>query len=885
MADMVSSMKKLILLSVLALWGTVAFAQTRIKVDAPNMVSADEQFNVTFIIEGDERPSSFSWETGSDFSLVWGPQKGESTSISIVNGKRTKSSQYTFTYIVSPKSTGRFDLPAASAKIKGETVYSSTFPVEVLAASSNSASSASSSQSGSSSSGTRAASSNVSSEDIFLRFSLSKTSAVIGEPLTAELKLYQRVDIAGFEGAKFPSFNGFWSQETAAPSNIEFHREEVNGQLYNAALLRRYVLIPQQAGDLTIDPAELSCLVNIRTASRSTNSIFDSFFDTGTTTVRKRLTTPAVHVHVRNLPSGAPASFGGGVGNFRISARLSNDKLKTHEATSLIVTVSGKGNVSLLEPPVVKFPADMEVYDTKSSENTDKSAGGTSGSKTFEYPFIPRSYGEFTIEPVEYSYYDINTGKYQTISTEPIVFEVEKGTASESSDNHSSGLTITDRKDVKTLGEDIRFISAKTPSYKFSNKFFAGSLSYWITVAVLLLLAFCVWYALKGLADRKADVVGSRNRKATKMALGRLRLADDYLKKNLYSAFYEELHKALLGYVSDKLNISVEDLNKDNISAQLQQREVPQELVELYVSLIDACEFARYSPDAGNDAMTSHYNDAVKAISSIDSAMKGHTKNVRAGGAAMIIALMLALPGISNANDNSYLDSLWQKGVSAYSQGYWEESISSWKSMNQAGVVSTELYYNLGNAYFKSGDCAHAVLYYERALKADPSYSDARYNLEYANAQLRDKIDAVPEFVLKSWMRKLSYLLGSNDWAVLSLVLFAVALTLLLMFLRGNSSGFKRFGFYGAIVVFLLSVNAFGLALWQKSVFMTRDQAIVMAPVSSVKSSPSTESSKDLFVLHEGTKLTISDDLGDWCNIELSDGRQGWIKKSDIEVI
>ncbi len=883
---MVSFIKRWVLSSALMLAGVLAFAQNRIKVDAPNMVSADEQFNVTFIIEGDERPSSFSWEVGSDFSLVWGPQKGESTSISIINGKRTKSSQYTFTYIVSPKATGHFELAAASAKIKGETVYSSTFPIEVLAESSSSSSqsSSSSSQSGSSSSSSRNSTSNVSSDDIFLRFSLSKTSAVIGEPLTAELKLYQRVDIAGFEGARFPSFNGFWSQETAAPNNIDFHREEVNGQLYNAALLRRYVLIPQQAGDLTIDPAELSCLVNIRTASRSTNSIFDSFFDTGTTTVRKRLTTPAVHVKVKNLPAGAPASFGGGVGNFKISARLSNDKLKTHEATSLIVTVSGRGNVSLLEPPAVKFPADLEVYDTKSSENTDKSTGGTSGSKTFEYPFIPRSYGEFTIEPIEYSYYDISTGKYQTVTTEPLVFDVEKGTASESSEAQSSGLTVTDRKDVKNLGEDIRFISAKAPSYKFRNTFFAGSLSYWAAVLIISILAFCVWYALRGMAARKADVVGSRNRKATKMALGRLRLAEDYLKKNLYSAFYEELHKALLGYVADKLNISVENLNKENISEQLSQREVPQELVDLYVSLIDACEFARYSPDAGNEAMTSHYNDAVKAISSIDSAMKSRVKSNKASGAALLIALLLMLPSVSRAED-SYLDSLWQKGVESYSQGRWDESVNAWQSISQVGVVSPELYYNLGNAYYKSGDCARAVLNYERALKVDPSYSDARYNLEFANAQLRDKIDSVPEFVLKNWMRKLSYLLSSNTWAILSLVLFALALALLLMFLRGASTLMRRTGFYGAIVIFLLSVNALGMSLWQKSMFQTRDEAIVMAPVSSVKSSPSAESSKDLFVLHECTKVTITDGLGDWCNIELSDGRQGWIKKSEIEVI
>ena len=292
--------------------GIFAAAQSVIKVDAPGIVAADEQFNVTFIIEGEGRPSGFSWTPGDGFSLVWGPQKGESTSVSIINGKRTKSSQFTYTYILMPKSTGKFELPRATAKVGGNEISSAETSIEVLASGSSSSSNSGHSSSGGRSSSS-AASGNISSSDLFLKFSLNKTSAVIGEPITAELKLYQKVDIAGFEGAKFPSFNGFWSQETASPNNIEFHREDVGGQLYNAALLRRYVLIPQQAGNLVIDPAELVCLVNVRTASRTGNSIFDSFFDDGYTTVRKRISTPAAHVHVKALPAGAPADFCGGV--------------------------------------------------------------------------------------------------------------------------------------------------------------------------------------------------------------------------------------------------------------------------------------------------------------------------------------------------------------------------------------------------------------------------------------------------------------------------------------------------------------------------------------------------------------------------------------------
>ena len=872
--------RRIALIVVLAVAGIAASAQTQIKVDAPNMVAADERFNVTFIIEGDNKPSSFSWDTGSDFTLVWGPQTGSSTSIRIMNGKRSKSSQYTYTYIVSPKKTGKFELPAAVAKIKGETVTSHPVAVEVLSGGSSSSQSSSSSSSSPSSS----SSSNVSGEDLFLRFTLSRTSAVIGEPITAELKLYQRVDIAGFEGAKFPSFNGFWSQETAAPSNIEFHRENVGNQLYNVALLRRYVLIPQQAGNLTIDPAELVCLVNVRTASRQSNSIFDSFFDSGINTVRKRIITPAVHVQVKPLPSGAPASFGGGVGNFRISAKLSKDQLKTHEATSLIVTVTGKGNVSLLEAPKVNFPPDLEVYDTKITENTDKGNGGTSGSKVFEYPFIPRSHGEFTIGPVEYSYYDVNAGRYETISAGPVAFNVEKGSAADSG-GPSMQVASPDRKGVKNLGEDVRFIHTKNPSYKFEEDFFIGSWAYWILALLMTVAAVVVLYLMRGLAARKADVAGNRNRRATKMAMGRLKTAEGFLKRNLYSAFYEELHKALLGFMADKLNIGGEDLNKENISAKLIAGGVSQELAGELVSLLDACEFARYSPDGGNEAMNTHYNEAVKVISSIDSVMKGHSRNNAAKSAALALVMMIAFPGLSGANDTEYLDSLWQMGVNSYISGQWTESTRAWKSLEELGVVSPDLYYDLGNAYFKSGDYARAILYYERTLKSDPSFSDARFNLEFANGLIQDKIDDVLEFVLKSWARKLSYHFSSDTWAAISLSLFGLALALAVLFFIGASSLLRRTGFYGGIAAILLSASSYGLAQWQRHSFMKDDHAIIMVPVSSVKSSPSMESSKDLFVLHEGTKVRILDSVGEWKNISLSDGRQGWIRNNDMEII
>ena len=353
------------------------------------------------------------------------------------------------------------------------------------------------------------------------------------------------------------------------------------------------------------------------------------------------------------------------------------------------------------------------------------------------------------------------------------------------------------------------------------------------------------------------------------MALARLKSAGDFLKKNLYSAFYEELHKALLGFVSDKMNISVEDLSKENISEMLAENGVTEELAKRLVDLIDACEYARYSPDGGHEAMNTHYNEAVDVISAIDSMMKGKKKNIASKTAVTIVALMLTLPGVVRANADVYLDSLWQKGTAAYTEGNWRESLDSWKAVENTGVVSPELYYNIGNSYFKSGDYAHAIL----------------YNLEFANSLIQDKIDVVPEFILKNWARKISYLLSSNVWAVLSLVLLAAALAMLLIFLLGNRRGLRRAGFYSAIVLLLLSAGTFGFSAWQRSDYMKADYAIIISPVSSAKSSPSAESSKDLFVLHEGTKVKILDSVGVWKNISLSDGRQGWIQESDMEII
>ena len=867
-------MRKLFLTAFLVLSALVMTAQTSIQVQTHKVVAEDERFNVTFVIDGNVKVSEFSWEPGSDFQLLWGPQRGHSSSIQIINGKTTKSVQTTFSYVLRPLKAGRFSLPSARANVDGKELVSSSESIEVV---SQQAQSRQQNPSSSSQSQTQQpkATQQRTGEDIILTLNLSRTNVVVGEPITATIMLYTRADIAGFESAQFPDFNGFWSQEQDSPTNIEFSRATYNGQIYNAALLKKYMLIPQQTGALTISPAEIVCLVNVRTAP-SGNSIFDGFFDS-VTTVRQKVVSKAVKVNVSALPKGAPESFGGGVGEFTISAKMSKDSLKTHEAASLIVTVSGKGNISLIQAPDVKLPPDMEAYDTKTSDRVDKS--GYSGSKRYEYPFIPRSWGDFVIPPVKYSYYDVKAGKYVTLQTDSIAFNVARG-----ADVPGAGTVISapSQKDVKSLGTDIRYINVKNSQLSAKGVFFVGSALFWVLSILIVLLAVLCWAAFRKIAARRADVAGAKNRKATKMAMKRLRLAGTFLRQNLYTAFYEELHKALLGFMSDKLNIPVAELSKERIAEILSEGGVPDSLIDSFVGLVDACEFARYSPSAGNEAMTAHYEAALDVISSVDSNMK--TSKTVSKGKTLMLTLLLMIPIASSAAEN-YPDSLWNAANEAYAQERWEDAVNDYTAIAEASMESAPLWCNLGSAWYKSGNLGKAILCYERALKLDPSYEDARYNLELLNAMKLDRLESVPELILATWMKNLGRTLDSDSWAVCFLVFLVLALAMVLLFILGSSATSRRAGFFTGVVCLLLAVASLSFSLWQKNEYMKADKAIIMKPVSSVKSSPSGDSAKDLFVLHEGTKVQVLDNVGGWSNIELSDGRQGWLPSSDIEII
>ena len=581
-----------------------ASAQNSFTADAPAVVSTDEIFRVVFTAtyEGG-KVSDFVPPSFEGLEVLAGPVSSTSTSFQSINGQSSTTHTHSYTYTVRAVQEGKVTLGAASVKIGKETYSTEPRTIEAVKGEVP--------DQGSAASGGQRQSAG---EDLMLRMSVSKTRAVVGEPVIVTLKLYvQSSAISGFEDVRFPTFDGFWSQEIDAPQNIQFVRENYNGQIYNAALLRRYMLLPQQTGALTIDPAELVCLLQIRAESTGPRSIFDDFFSSYQT-IRKRVTSEPVTVNVSALPAGTPASFTGGVGSFRLSAGFDSDSVAAHEATSLRMTITGTGNINLVEAPKVKLPADFEVYDVRKTENITTGASGSTGTLTFEYPFIPRAPGVFDIDPVEFTYYDIEAGRYRTLSSGPLRLKVGEGTRTDAA-VIPSGVS---KRSVESLGEDIRFIST-TPRLKKAGRMMVSSPAMLIIPTVVVLATAAVWLLLSRSIARRSDVAGTRNRKALKVARARLRNASAFLKQGLYSAFYEELHKALHGYISDKLMLPVADLTRERIGEELRSRGKDEAVIQELSDILDACEYARYAPGSGSEAMEKHYEQAVKVISQIES--------------------------------------------------------------------------------------------------------------------------------------------------------------------------------------------------------------------------------------------------------------------------
>ena len=603
----------LVFVGMLICFGSKLFAaDVTFTAEAPRTVVMGQNFNLVYTSNAEARDLRIA--ELNNFEILSGPFTSTMSSTSIINGQYSSSTSYRFTYVLSPKKTGTFTIPSATANIRNNRYTSNSLTIKVLPEDQQSSGGSNSSQrsSGSSSS---SSSQGVSSDQVFIRAIPSKTRVREQESLTVTYKIYTKVDIAGFENPKFPEFVGFMAQEIDLSKNQQWNLENYNGSNYRTAILKQTVLFPQKSGTLTIKRGSFDVVARVRNTNTRTRSIFDDFFDSYSE-VKKTLSSNSIKIQVDPLPSGKPADFCGVTGNLKMSSSITSTKVKANDAVTIKVNISGSGNLKMIPTPEFTFPADFEVYDPKVDNMFKNTPGGVSGIKTIEYLFIPRYAGKFKIPGVSLSYFDIASRSYKTLRTNSYTLEVAKGEGGQMISGN-----FTDQEQVRLLGSDIRYLKNDIKLHQQTNLIY-GKTWFWLCYLIPLL-----FFAIFLIINRKqvkanADAARVRNRKANKVAVKRLKQAGIYLKEGKKESFYDEVLKALWGYTSDKLNIPLSLLTKETIESQLDDCKVSEDIRKEYMDILQTCEFARYAPGENSHAMDVLYEKTMNVMNKMENTIK-----------------------------------------------------------------------------------------------------------------------------------------------------------------------------------------------------------------------------------------------------------------------
>ena len=608
-------MRKIIFLlfTILAAWQVKAADKVRFVAEAADVVVSGDQVRLVFTVNSQDI-KDFRAPSIKGFDVLMGPSRSQQSSIQIINGKRTSNSSTAFTYILLAGSPGTYTIPAASVEVNGEKVFSNAISIKVLPQDQTSGNSGNNGGGSASSSRSQAAGSRISANDLFITATASKTTVHEQEAILLTYKVYTVVNLRQLYG-KMPDLKGFHTQEVELPQQKTFTLEHYKGRNYNTTVWSQYVLFPQQTGKLEIPSITFDGVVAQQTVS---DDPFDAFFNGGGyVEVKKKITTPKVVINVQPLPA-KPAGFSGAVGEFKLASSINATDVKTNDAVTIKLTLSGTGNMKLIGTPEVKFPQDFEIYDPKVTDDYKLTNSGLTGTKTFEYLAIPRHAGNFTIPAVEFTYFDLKSNSYKTLKTEAYNLKVAKGQGN--ADQVISAFT--NKESVKMLGKDIRFIKLGDSSLRPKGDFFFGTVGYYLCylIPLLLFVVFAVIYRQKALEN--ANVAKVKTKKANKVATRRMKLAGKLLAENKKNEFYDEVLKALWGYISDKLSIPVSQLSKDNIEAELTNYGVQEALIAEFIGVLNECEYARYAPGNENEAMDKVYSASVEVISKMENSIK-----------------------------------------------------------------------------------------------------------------------------------------------------------------------------------------------------------------------------------------------------------------------
>lgn len=569
-----------------------------------NRVAVGEQFQIAFTLNGPG--NNLVYSNLKDFNIHMGPN--QSQSMSIVNGNMSQST--TISFIISAKKEGKITIGPASVIANGnQKLETAPIVIEVTKGS------AQTSQ-GNNPSDPNQFASEITNEDLFVRTFLSKAKCYIGEQITVTQKVYSRVDLRGFQNIKFPPYNGFWSQQEEGNKQINLQQEVLNGITYFVAEYNKVYLFPQRSGSISIEPVELECIVR-RATQRQPRNIFEQFFGAGGyEDVAVKVKSKPVKVEVKELPEeGKPEGFTGAVGNFSYKTELSKDQVKANDAVNIKLTVTGKGNIALLEAPKAELPESFETYDPKINE-TIKTAGGVNGSKTFDYLVIPREKGEFIINGLNFSFFDPEKKQYVKLPSPDMKLSVLEG------DGSSAQVIVPHKKGLNETENDIRYIKrGDLGLQKTEDEFFSSPLHYaLLVVPVLLFLGGVI--AVKQRIKANSDMTALKQRKAARIAKKQLAAAEKYMQANRKDEFFNEVLNALNRYISDKLGLPVADLSKDRISEMLLQRNVTEQTRTQLIATIDTCEYAKYAPSAVTGDLKKVYNDTAELISQLENQIK-----------------------------------------------------------------------------------------------------------------------------------------------------------------------------------------------------------------------------------------------------------------------
>lgn len=840
-----------------------------ISVSAPSHVAAGENFRVAYTINTSDVEEFRMGGVQDGLEVIAGPYTSSQSSYQMINGHTSSSSSVTITYTLYAAKNGSFTIGASHAVVGGKRL--SSRPVRIQVSGHAQRTNGAPNMHGQDSYDQprmRSAGSAISGSDLFIKVSASKKRVHEQEPILLTYKVYTQVELTQLEG-KMPDLKGFHTQEVPLPQQKTFHTETVNGRPYKCVTWSQYVMYPQMTGRLEIPSITFKGIVVQQ--NRNVDPM-EAFFNGGSgyVEVKKNIKAPGITLQVDPLPQ-RPANFSGGVGKFNISASLDKKEVKAGEPITLRVVVGGIGNLKLLKQPVVNFPKDFDKYDAKVTDKTRLTANGVEGNMVYDFLAVPRNQGSYTIPSVELTYYDTGKNAYKTIKTQPFKVEVEKGDG-----------TSGESEDFASQDKDIHTIKLGKAEQHKANEMFFGSFGYWISLLMPLIAFVVLLIVFRRRAIENADIVKKRSNRAGKIATKRLRLANKLMLQGKQGEFYDEVMRALWGYMSYKLNMPAEKLNRDNIRETLGRHFVDDATIEKFTTALDECEFERYAPGDAAGNMNRTFESAMTAIMDIENAINEARKNQKKHPAGYsFVWLLLAMICFGGTSAKAVTKN---NADTEYQKGNYQQAIRDYEEILKNGE-SAEIYFNLGNAYYRTDNITKAVLNYERARLLSPGDDDINFNLQFARSKTIDKITPESEMFFVTWYKSLVNFTSVDNWAKTGILCIVMALLLVLLYLFGPQLMLRKIGFFGGLAFFVIFLLSNLFAFQQKQALDNRTGAIIISPSVNIKKTPA-KNSADQFVLHEGTRVDIIDKgMTDWRCIRVGDGREGWIETKAIEEI